>query len=96
MNVDDKLIEHIVEDQSSNDRKKLLAEARKRFLHLLLASQGKNISFSLYENTKVSGIFEGVDVGFENIAVSKLKTPIAIYESALIRVSDVISFQIDF
>ena len=95
MNVEENL-ETSGQHQCLDTIKKKKAEARKRFLHLLLAAQGKNIHLNLYENTKVSGIFEGADVGFENIAVSKLITPIAVYESALVRVSDIISFQIDF
>ena len=69
--------------------------ARERFIRFLLAMDKKKISINLYENTKVSGVFEGVDVGFQNIAVSQLKTPIAIYDYATIRTSDCMTITVD-
>ena len=69
--------------------------ARERFIRFLLAMDKKKININLYENTKVSGIFEGADVGFQNIAVSQLKTPIAIYDYATIRTSDCMTVTVD-
>ena len=69
--------------------------ARERFIRFLLAMDKKKISINLYENTKVSGVFEGADVGFQNIAVSQLKTPIAIYDYATIRTSDCMTITVD-
>jgi len=71
------------------------AIARERFLRILLAMQNKQVQLNMYENTQVSATFEACDSAFEQIAVNKLITPIAVYENAVVRTSDLLSFMVD-
>merc|ERR1711962_198764 len=76
-------------------KKEDIAVARERFLRLLLSMQNKTIHFNMYQNTSVSATFQGADSGMEQIAVSQLITPIAVYDTALIRSSDLLSFSVE-
>lgn len=67
------------------------AVARERFLRLLLAADNKRATFRMYENTNVQGVFQCTNASFDTIAVSELQTPIALYETATLRTSDVLT-----
>lgn len=69
--------------------------AREKFIRFLLAMNKKPIELNLYENTKVKGFFEAADTSFRNIAVSQLLTPIAVYDSATIRTSDIMTISVN-
>jgi len=69
--------------------------AREKFIRFLLAMNKKAIELNLYENTKVKGFFEAADTSFRNIAVSQLLTPIAVYDSATIRTSDIMTISVN-
>ena len=71
------------------------AVSRERFIRFMLALQHKQVDFEMYQDTRVSATFEGTDSGMEQIAVSGLVTPIAVYNTALLRSSDLISFSVD-
>lgn len=77
---------------SNTEELKHTAMARERFLRVLLTMQKKEANFRMYENTNVNGIYEATDSSFQNVAVSNLQTPIAVYESASLRTSDILSF----
>lgn len=68
--------------------------AREKFVRFLLAMNKKPIELNLYENTKVKGFFKAADTSFRNIAVSQLVTPIAVYDSATIRTSDIMTISV--
>ena len=69
--------------------------ARERFLRLMLAAENSKCKLQMYENTTVQGTFVSTDVTFENLIVKDLQTPIAVYENACLRTSDIISFKLD-
>ena len=69
--------------------------ARERFLRLLLAAENSKCKLQMYENTTVNGLYLSSDVTFENVLVKDLQTPIAVYENACVRTSDVISLKLD-
>lgn len=83
------------ESVSHEKETELIAEARERFLRLLLAAENNEAQFRMYESTTVTGTFQTTDASFENIAVSELKTPIAVYEATRLRVSDVLTISLD-
>lgn len=85
-------------DESGDQTKEMKdqnAMKRERFLRTLLAMQKKPAAFNLYENTKVNATFEGSDSAFDKIVVSNLATPIALYDTAILRTSDLLTFSAD-
>ena len=78
-------------ENDENETTATAAIARERFLRLLLSFENKECEFRMYENTVVKGVYQGSDVAFENVGVSGLKTPIAVYESASLRTSDILT-----
>ena len=87
--------EEIQIETETQDIKNKRAMARERFLRLLLVIQRKQVTFDMYENTKVTTTFEGCDSGFQKIAVSNLVTPVAVHNVAYLRTSDILSFTVD-
>ena len=69
--------------------------ARERFLMLIGALKGKRMNFTMHERTHVSGVFETMNREGNAIAVRALETPLGKQESALLRVSDIISMTVD-
>ena len=69
--------------------------ARERFLRLMLAAENSKCKLQMYENTTVEGLYVSADITFENVIIKDLQTPIAVYENACLRTSDIISMKLD-
>ncbi|XP_011311686.1 uncharacterized protein [Fopius arisanus] len=68
---------------------------RERFLRFVTGIVGENVTFNLYENSKVSGEFRGCDVDCLDIYLQNLQTPLGQIPGAIIRSSDIISIEVD-
>ena len=77
------------ESKQQEDR----AFLRERFLKTLLAMSGCKVTFDLQERTSVRATFGTSDVDILCFQVSDLETPIGVQEQALLRCSDIISFE---
>ncbi|KAK0096281.1 hypothetical protein PV326_005890 [Microctonus aethiopoides] len=67
---------------------------RERFLQFIKGSIGRKATFHLYENSHVPGEFHGLDVDCLDIFVRNLETPLGKVPEAILRATDVISFDI--
>ncbi|XP_014482071.1 PREDICTED: gem-associated protein 7-like [Dinoponera quadriceps] len=79
---------------ASPEKQQARAFLRERFLRVVTGIVGKQAEFHLHENTRVSGEFRGCDVGFSEIFVRNLETPIGKVPEAILRGSDVIHLNI--
>ena len=75
-------------EQQQNQRTIL----RERFLRLLTSLQEVETCFILHGNMKVVANFGSTDLDIQHIQVSNLKTPLGEQPSALLRTSDIISY----
>lgn len=55
----------------------------------------KDAKFNLYENSKVSGEFQGTDVDCLELYVKNLSTPLGKVPQAILRATDVITFEVE-
>ncbi|KAE8748977.1 hypothetical protein FOCC_FOCC004383 [Frankliniella occidentalis] len=62
---------------------------RERFIRAILAMNGKNAEFHMYENTNVTAEFGSCDREFVNIYVKNLQTPLGPISDALLRTNDI-------
>ena len=76
--------------ENEQQQQKQSAVARERFLRLLVSAENSECELHMYEKTKVSGVYQCADVMFQKFAVKSLLTPIAVYEDAYVRTSDVL------
>lgn len=87
-------LESAVLDFATPEKQQARAFLRERFLRFITGIIGKQAEFHLYENTKVSGEFNGCDVECCEIFVKNLETPIGKLPDAILRNTDIIYFDI--
>ena len=62
---------------------------------MLTSVQDRHAKFQLYGDMNIVAKFVGIDVDVQHIQVNCLKTPLGEQPVAILRTSDVISFDID-
>ncbi|XP_012255945.2 gem-associated protein 7-like [Athalia rosae] len=82
-------------DFSTPEKQEARTFLRERFLRVISGVIGKEASFQLYENTKVKAEFRGCDIDCLEIFTRNLETPSGKVPEAILRATDVISFEID-
>ena len=68
-----------------------LALLRKRFLQGLIAVNGRQAMFHLYEGATTTSVYRGCNKNMSYIQVSNLHTPIGVIDEGLLRTTDVLS-----
>lgn len=82
------------EDDNTKEQK-ARSELREKFLTSLKSIYNKPAKFYLHEMTNVTAVFRATDIDFENLIVSDLQTPIGPLPEAILRATDVLSFEVD-
>lgn len=85
----------IVPDFAKPEMQEARAFLRERFLTFINGIVSKEAKFNLYENTKVSGEFQGTDVDCLELYVKNLSTPLGKIPQAILRATDVITIEIE-
>ncbi|KAF7990331.1 hypothetical protein HCN44_000136 [Aphidius gifuensis] len=85
----------LIPDFAKPEIQEARAFLRERFLTFINGIVSKDAKFNLYENSKVSGEFRGTDVDCLELYVKNLSTPLGKIPQAVLRATDVITFEIE-
>ncbi|XP_034947925.1 gem-associated protein 7-like [Chelonus insularis] len=84
-----------VPEFAKSEKQEARAFLRERFIQFMMSIVGKKADFHMYEDTNVSGEFRGCDVECLELFVNNLGTPLGIVPKAILRATDVISFDVN-